>query len=480
MKKILYYNWVQFDNDLYHGGGVSVYQKNIIEQLCKDPEYQIFFLSSGKAFHPHRFGAYIEKTDNIFGERCKSFQIVNSPVLSSARLSFYDTETYLKDEILLKLFIDFFEKQGGFDVVHFNNFEGLTLQVLRVKDYFKTVKFIFSIHNYYLFCPEVQLWNHNKQNCKDFCEGVSCVGCIPRDVVKWKVKRKHFINNQLKIEKSNWKRSYYKRYGIALDKFEKFYLRFIQGGLSDTKRIRYTHHFKSFREQNILYFNQYIDNFLAVSQAVKRISVKMGLKEDKISTEYIGTKFAGLNIGHNKSVREDEPFTIIYMGYMNVYKGFYFLIDAMKQMNDVMASKIRVIICAKFTDYDAIEQLELLGHKFQSVILQDGYIHDDLEMLLKEADLGIVPVLWEDNLPQVAIEMAAYGVPVLASNLGGACELSKDRKFQFEAGNIKDFLEKLNVFVCSRQSLNQYWNTFIGLVSMEEHMRRLVYYYEKK
>ena len=28
--------------------------------------------------------------------------------------------------------------------------------------------------------------------------------------------------------------------------------------------------------------------------------------------------------------------------------------------------------------------------------------------------LSIVPVLWEDNLPQIAIESIAYGVPVLA------------------------------------------------------------------
>lgn len=34
--KILYYNWIQFD-ELY-GGGVNVYQKNIIEELIKNNE----------------------------------------------------------------------------------------------------------------------------------------------------------------------------------------------------------------------------------------------------------------------------------------------------------------------------------------------------------------------------------------------------------------------------------------------------------
>lgn len=38
--KILYYNWTQFDKKNNSGGGVNVYQKNLIQYLIKKAECQ--------------------------------------------------------------------------------------------------------------------------------------------------------------------------------------------------------------------------------------------------------------------------------------------------------------------------------------------------------------------------------------------------------------------------------------------------------
>jgi glycosyltransferase involved in cell wall biosynthesis len=51
--------------------------------------------------------------------------------------------------------------------------------------------------------------------------------------------------------------------------------------------------------------------------------------------------------------------------------------------------------------------------------------------------------LWEDNLPQVAIECVASGVPILTSNRGGAQELLDCRDLVFQAGSRADFYTKL-------------------------------------
>ena len=34
--RILYYNWIQFDNEQNQGGGVNIYQRNIIDYLIKN------------------------------------------------------------------------------------------------------------------------------------------------------------------------------------------------------------------------------------------------------------------------------------------------------------------------------------------------------------------------------------------------------------------------------------------------------------
>ena len=82
-----------------------------------------------------------------------------------------------------------------------------------------------------------------------------------------------------------------------------------------------------------------------------------------------------------------------------------------------------------------------------------------------------MPVLWEDNLPQVAMEQIAYGVPILCSNLGGASELSDNNPdFIFNAGDISDFLTKLKNIINKRYLLKKFWETVKPLTTMEQHV----------
>ena len=45
--RILYYNWTQFDKKNNDGGGVNVYQKNLVKYLVDNTNNEIYFLSSG-------------------------------------------------------------------------------------------------------------------------------------------------------------------------------------------------------------------------------------------------------------------------------------------------------------------------------------------------------------------------------------------------------------------------------------------------
>ena len=48
--KILFYNWVDYLDDEKRGGGVSVYQKNVIEALDASGEAECSFISSGISY----------------------------------------------------------------------------------------------------------------------------------------------------------------------------------------------------------------------------------------------------------------------------------------------------------------------------------------------------------------------------------------------------------------------------------------------
>ena len=85
--KILFYNWVPFDDEEGRGGGVSVYQKNLIEALV-DQDVQVDYLSSGIEYAIESVDPYIRQSTNIFDPQCRSFELVNSPVISPGHSAF--------------------------------------------------------------------------------------------------------------------------------------------------------------------------------------------------------------------------------------------------------------------------------------------------------------------------------------------------------------------------------------------------------
>lgn len=193
MKKILIYNWIAFDEKENKGGGVSVYTRNLVRHLSARKDWEVYFLSSGRAYDLSRKGTFIESVENMFGDACKSFQIVNSPVLSSAHLSFPYPWMIYEDKELKKVVRQFLEKEK-FDIVHFQNLEGLSLGMLALKREFPEMKFLYSLHNYYPFCPQVMLWKEDSGNCREKDCGTCCIACMPRDV-----HRKKVVFNQKKL-----------------------------------------------------------------------------------------------------------------------------------------------------------------------------------------------------------------------------------------------------------------------------------------
>ena len=164
------------------------------------------------------------------------------------------------------------------------------------------------------------------------------------------------------------------------------------------------------------------------------------------------------------------------MSYMNEEKGFFFLLKAMQEMSEELASNIVVTVVAGhgIREFFTLRKLNSLKGKFKDIILKNGYKREEQKEILQGQHLGVVPVVWEDNLPQTAIEQMAYGVPILCSNLGGASELSnRNPDFTFEAGNVNEFLQKIEKIIKNRNLLKTFWNNVQTLTTMKEHVKFL-------
>ena len=461
--KILYYNWIQFDNKENIGGGVNVYQRNLIDYLTKNTDNEIYFLSSGWKYNPLNKRPYIEQTENIYGNKCKSFEIINSSVMAPAFAIYMYPQMFIEDVSSVEVFDRFIQEQGGFDVIHFNNIEGISINVLKLKEKYPNTKFIVSIHNYQPICPLVQYFqNHNTVICNDYKDGKECLKCsycLP-DKKEYYRRCKKFYNDILK-GKNKILRLFFK----LLCKFYKFRSKYFIG----SKKSMDSKYYALYRKHNVEMLNKYADSILAVSDRVREIMIDYGCNKEKVLTSYIGTKFAENELKHSVA-NENKPFTIAYLGYERIDKGFFFFIDALSKLDRNIAKNINVLL--------AVSNIHSKNYEgkldnFNDVIVFNGYTHSALPYILKNVNLGVVPVLWEDNLPQVAIEMVALGVPILCSSFGGASELCKSDLFKFKGADEKDFLEKLTNLAQHPELLQEYWNNHSDLTTMEKHVEEL-------
>ena len=122
-------------------------------------------------------------------------------------------------------------------------------------------------------------------------------------------------------------------------------------------------------------------------------------------------------------------------------------------------------------------RLASLAPKLAALTYADGYGHDDLDRLLVDVDVGLIPVMWHDNLPQVAIEMHARHIPLLCANMGGAQELGRCPDMVFRAGNVGDFHTRIAALLAGEVDMAAYWQGAMAPVEMEGHVAELMAVY---
>lgn len=468
MRKILIYNWLPFDNPENAGGGVNVYCKNLVRELTKT-NYDVTFLSCGYKYSPFTTTPFIKET-TVSNSVIKTFEIINSPVMAPAYTMYNRVVDYYDDTTTVSLFEKFILDQGPFDIIHFQNLEGISPKVLSLKEKFNTTKFIFSIHNYLPICPLVQLFkNHKNIICRNYENGNECTKCLCFDLNEARLYKngvKRYIND---IYKTNLiRKPVYLLFKTILCK--RSFRKFRQLG-SEFDRST-PEQFSEFRTTFVSYINKYCDTVLAVSKRVKDILISYGMDKNKIHVSYIGTKVAEKQIGER---RPTSPFCIAYLGQPRIDKGFFFFIDCLKKINKDIAQNINIVLAVKDINEKSVRS-ELKS--FNKVIVYNGYSHNQLQMILSPVHLGVIPVIWEDNLPQVAIEMVANGVPILCSDAGGASELCDSDIFKFKCNDNNEFISKLEMLYRDPNLLHEYWSHHNGLVTMTEHIKELKKFYE--
>ncbi len=497
--RVLYYNWVDYLDPERRGGGVTVYQRNLMAGMGRRADIDPAFLSSGIVYDlPRRAPRWERMRLGPATDRDRRYVLVNSGTIAPGHHSFGHPEQ-ISHGPTEEAFCDMVAATGPYDVVHFQNFEGIPVGVLAaLKARFPGMALVASLHNYYPVCPQVNLWQREAAHCVDYLDGRACVGCLLHQPAARLVVAAHGLSYRLqRLGMRPGSLAFSLSFGTAIragHRGSQLVGRLRRRGRQDDSaaapRIasdvapdvtpRRSETFAARRHAMIAALNAHADLILGVSDRVCEIAQSYGIAGGKLVTSYIGTAEAARFA--ETAPRGDLPgpdgmLHLAYLGYMRRDKGFFFLLDALESLPAHLARRIRLSVAAGRGEPAAMARLEALGEWLGGVVHHDGYSHAGLDALLADVDVGIVPPLWEDNLPQVAIEMHARHVPLLTSDRGGAKELANCAAMTFAAGDAASLHERLAAILHGRIDMEAYWAGARAPQGMDAHLDALATLY---
>lgn len=515
--KVLIYNWVQFDDARLAGGGVTVYLRNVIEELLRREDVTVYFLSSGKHYRAFRRKPRIVPSSNAYGhDRLKTFTLLNSPIKAPAHDAFFSIDQWREDDVCSGLIANFIREHGPFDALHIHNLEGIGTKVLTLPKGPDLARLFYTFHNYVPLCPQIELLYNGREPCLDFRDGSRCIGCLGHDnqmhdLVAWARAASvvdisglaghplggflfDMLAAAIHLYKAVRNLVIDIRHGFAT-KFRHWHLRPKQGSgerlgwrkqagtpapkvIPLNRRAGEADAYKLWRETNAWALATQADGLFAVSDLARDTAQRLMPAGRRIETLLLPidvdpdpASVAGLR--SRRALAKDV--TLSFVGYDIASKGLPFMIDALADLNDPYYRKqVNLLVVARL-GAQRTRQLVQLERQFKSVRVVPSYRRDQLEDLSGLIDLNVVPSIWWETFNQVTVELGRLGVASLVSSTVGAKQTIHDHdSFVFKSGDAADFRKKLDQLVKNPNLRARYFDQPLAIPTIREHVDLLL------
>ncbi len=191
-------------------------------------------------------------------------------------------------------------------------------------------------------------------------------------------------------------------------------------------------------------FDTKISAYIAPSRFLKEKYIEAGYPEDRI--HLVPSAISSLS----PRTLQPDPRTILYVGRLSREKGLRTLLESAKhcpswtfQLAGDGPIKNALENHAKS---NGLQNVQFLGHQE----------YDKIQCLLQKATFLVLPSECYENLPMVIMEAWQYGLPVIASRLGGMAEAIENgvNGYLFEHGNSDSLIQVLRkVTIDSRKKM---------------------------
>lgn len=160
---------------------------------------------------------------------------------------------------------------------------------------------------------------------------------------------------------------------------------------------------------------------IAISKTTKKILddraiAKFLKKQSKII--YNGISQKTINYPEEDKHRRDQIKQIITVGRLTEQKGYIYLLKAISLLKNSVPFSVLFLGDGPDKEY-LLQQTKTLN--LNDIVKFIGF-HDNVLDYMAESDLFVSSSLWE-GFPTVILEAMALGLPVVATNVSGSCEL---------------------------------------------------------
>lgn len=292
--------------------------------------------------------------------------------------------------------------KSGFDLIHIHMVLNMDWDLYKCLE---NEKYIVSLHDYFFICPRIQMFKGNV-SCGGAPNGCDrCISVLERyRPIRGTVKR------------------------VLGDRFVQSF------PLKDKKLyINWLNHYKPLLENAQL--------LLPVSSRVEEIFKNFGINNE-YKVLHIGNITAE-NFPQGTNLSDDGKIRGVLLSSMVSIKGGDLICSMLKRVQN---SKLEVHFWGRANE----KQCKMMSDV--GIINHGPYKQTELPQILSKMDFGINVPIWEDNGPQVVMEMLNNKLPVFGTHMGGIPDFVNDKNgYLFdpysstEIDKAVDFLDDLTI-----------------------------------
>ncbi len=166
-----------------------------------------------------------------------------------------------------------------------------------------------------------------------------------------------------------------------------------------------------------------------------------------------------------------------YVGSVLATKGVHLILDAVDRLRDLDGRFVVHIYGGGDEVYRA--QLQKRASAMDAVVLKGPYRPSEIQSVLENIDVAIVPSLWEDCAPIVLNELRLSRTPLIGSKIGGIPETVQHgvTGFLFEPGNVAELAMYMRTMVEHPSTISSFMASTELSFDMEAYMQKVLELY---